>query len=32
MGLAERDNSVARQLWDLTGRELRRVQSTSCSW
>jgi CRP/FNR family transcriptional regulator, nitrogen fixation regulation protein len=26
MGLAERDNSVARQLWDLTGRELRRVQ------
>jgi CRP/FNR family nitrogen fixation transcriptional regulator len=26
MGLAERDNGVARQLWDLTGRELRRVQ------
>jgi CRP/FNR family transcriptional regulator, nitrogen fixation regulation protein len=26
MGLAERDNGVARQLWALTGRELRRVQ------
>jgi CRP/FNR family nitrogen fixation transcriptional regulator len=26
MGLAARDNSVARQLWDLTGRELRQVQ------
>src|SRR5437762_12042555 len=26
MGLAERDNSVARQLGALTGRELRRVQ------
>jgi CRP/FNR family transcriptional regulator, nitrogen fixation regulation protein len=26
MGLAERDTGVARQLWDLTGRELRRVQ------
>jgi CRP-like cAMP-binding protein len=24
--LAERDNDVARQLWNLTGRELRRVQ------
>src|SRR5262249_49284269 len=24
--LAQRDNDVARQLWDLTGRELRRVQ------
>jgi CRP/FNR family nitrogen fixation transcriptional regulator len=26
VGLAARDNEVARQLWDLTGRELRRVQ------
>jgi CRP/FNR family transcriptional regulator, nitrogen fixation regulation protein len=26
MGLAERDNGVAHQLWALTGRELRRVQ------
>jgi CRP-like cAMP-binding protein len=26
VGLAARDNDVARQLWDLTGRELRRVQ------
>ena len=26
MALAERDTEVARQLWNLTGRELRRVQ------
>ena len=26
VGLAARDNEVARQLWDLTSRELRRVQ------
>lgn len=26
VGLAARDNEVARQLWTLTGRELRRVQ------
>jgi CRP/FNR family transcriptional regulator, nitrogen fixation regulation protein len=26
VGLAERDNAVARQLWALTGRELKRVQ------
>jgi CRP-like cAMP-binding protein len=26
MALAERDGEVARQLWNLTGRELRRVQ------
>jgi CRP/FNR family nitrogen fixation transcriptional regulator len=26
VSLAQRDNEVARQLWDLTGRELRRVQ------
>ena len=26
IGLAARDNEVARQLWALTGRELRRVQ------
>src|SRR6266481_6160531 len=26
VGLAERDNDVARQLWTLTGRELGRVQ------
>jgi CRP/FNR family transcriptional regulator, nitrogen fixation regulation protein len=26
MGLAERDSNVARQLWTLTARELRRVQ------
>src|SRR6516165_3292056 len=26
VALAERDNEVARQLWNLTGRELSRVQ------